>query len=177
MDRFPRVILGYHGCDPSFAEGLIRGEIAVADWRPSQNSYDWIGHGIDFWEHAPARAGEWGGGIVGAVIHLGVCLDLTDVSFTTPLARQYQDLRRLYAAEGKTLPVNRGKRRDRDCLVINRLLATTGEHGVQFQTVRCPFLEGEKAFPGSAILRESHIQVAVRDKSCILGVFRPNLTK
>lgn len=177
MDRFPRVILGYHGCDPAFAEGLIRGEIAVADWRPSQNPYDWIGHGIYFWEHAPTRAGGWGRGIVGAVIHLGLCLDLTDIRYTTPLAQQYQDLRRIYAVEGKKLPVNKGKRRDRDCLVINELLDAAGEDGHQFQTVRCPFLEGKKAFPGSAILRESHIQVAVRDKSCILGIFRPNLAK
>jgi hypothetical protein len=45
---------------------------------------------------------------------------------------------------------------------------------IPMQTVRCPFLEGKRAFPGSGIFRESHVQLAVRDKSCILGVFRPN---
>ena len=43
----------------------------------------------------------------------------------------------------------------------------------RFQTVRCPFLEGTRAFPGSRILRESHVQIAFRDRSCILGIFRP----
>ncbi len=30
-------------------------------------------------------------------------------------------------------------------------------------------------FSGSALLRETHIQVAVRNPDCILGVFRPTL--
>lgn len=49
-----------------------------------------------------------------------------------------------------------------------------GGVGFRFRTVRCPFLEGESAFPGSRILKESHVQIAVRDTACILGVFRPN---
>jgi hypothetical protein len=61
-----------------------------------------------------------------------------------------------------------------DCLVINELVARGNEFGNPFQTVRSPFLEGETAFPGSAILKESHIQISVLDSSCILGVFRPN---
>ena len=42
-----------------------------------------------------------------------------------------------------------------------------------FQTVRAAFEEGEPAFAGSMIRRETHIQIAVRDPRCILGVFRP----
>lgn len=175
MDRFSRIILGYHGCDPDFAEALIRGELAIDDWELSENPYDWLGHGIYFWEHGPQRAGGWGQAIVGAVIHLGVCLDLTDVQYTSLLADEYESLRKVYEAEGRPLPGNKGKRHDLDCLVINELVDTAAEAGIDFQTVRCPFLEGDPAFPGSRIRRESHIQIAVRDRACILGVFRPNL--
>ena len=43
-----------------------------------------------------------------------------------------------------------------------------------YQTVRSAFEEGEPAFPGSLIRTQTHIQIAVRDHWCIIGVFRPN---
>jgi hypothetical protein len=178
MDRFARVVLGYHGCKASFAEALIRGESSIDGWQPSRNPYDWIGHGIYFWEFAPHRARSWGGkgGVIGAVIQLGLCLDLTDVNYTGMLRDEYRRVRRARRARRWPMPRNRGGRRDLDCLIVNELVETAEEDGLIFQTVRCPFLEGKPAFPGSGILRESHVQIAVRDKSCILGVFRPNLT-
>lgn len=178
MDRFSRIVLGYHGCEPAFADALLRGEVQPEDWQPSVNEYDWLGHGIYFWEFAPGRAREWGGkgGVIGAVIHLGAYLDLTDVHYTKLLGRGYEQVREVYEHRGLVLPENKGKRRNLDCEVINELVAAEGEvNGLRFQTVRCPFLEGQPAFPGSAILHESHIQIAVRDKGCLLGVFRPYL--
>jgi hypothetical protein len=175
MDRFARLVLGYHGCEPNFAEALIRGELSIEEWQPSRNRYDWLGHGIYFWEFAPHRARSWGGkgGVVGAVIHLGTCLDLTDVNYTKLLREEYKRVRRVRRARQLPMPRNRGKRRDLDCLIVNELVDSSEDDGVFFQTVRCPFLEGRPAFPGSGILRESHVQIAVRDKSSILGVFRP----
>ena len=74
----------------------------------------------------------------------------------------------------KPLPENRGKRHDLDCAVINSAITRHARRGGRpIQTVRGAFLEGEPVFPGSGILRESHIQIAVRDPSCILGLFRP----
>jgi len=35
-------VLGYHGCDGDVAEKLIAGE----PFEPSDNDYDWLGHGI-----------------------------------------------------------------------------------------------------------------------------------
>lgn len=177
MNRFSRVVLGYHGCALEYAEALIHGEVAVAAWQFSANPYDWLGHGIYFWEFAPARAQAWGdhAGVVGAVIQLGTCLDLTDIDNTALLAGQYEVIHRLFKRRGTPLPENKDKRRDLDCLVVNGLMgATKRKGGTRFQTARCPFLEGAPAFPGSGILRESHVQIVVRDTSCILGVFRPN---
>jgi hypothetical protein len=179
MDRFSRIVLVYRGCAPDVAEALHRGEVAVDQWQPSQNPYDWLGHGICFWEFAPERARIWGdkGGVVGAVIQLGVCLDLMDVGYTALLAEEFEATRVRHKRRRMALPTNRGKRRDPDCLVINELVASAEKiDGITYQTVRCAFLEGEPAFPGSAILRESHVQIVVRDKGCIHGVFRPNLS-
>ena len=74
------------------------------------------------------------------------------------------------------MPENRGLRRELDCLVINEVIRSWRVvRPTPFQAVRCPFLEGEPIFPGSTILRESHIQLSVIDPDCILGIFRPNL--
>jgi hypothetical protein len=106
------------------------------------------------------------------VIQLGRCLDLTDIRYADLLSPAYQAVKKAFRQQTRKLPKNRGKRRDLDCLVINSLILGQPE-GERFQTVRCPFLEGKPAFPGSRILRESHVQLAVRDGACILGVFRP----
>jgi hypothetical protein len=87
LDRFARVVLGYHGCDAEFANALLSGETLIRDWKVSRNRYDWLGHGIYFWEHAPERAWAWASaskktGVIGAVIQLGRCLDLTDTAYT-----------------------------------------------------------------------------------------------
>jgi hypothetical protein len=93
MDRYARIVLGYHGCDPEFADALISGTLPVSEWTPSENPYDWLGKGIYFWEHAPERAQAWGeGGVVGALIQLGRCLDLTDVTYTELLEGPYRSL-------------------------------------------------------------------------------------
>ena len=178
MDRFSRIVLGYHGCDPQFVDDLLAGRVSGNDWRPSANPYDWLGEGIYFWEHAPARARDWmgRGAVIGAVIQRGTCLDLTDTEKTDLLAEHYAFVKDSYDKKGLALPSNHGrdgKLRDLDCLVINSLIDSMELRGVRFQTVRSPFLEGDPAFPGSRILKENHIQIAVRDQSCIPGVFRP----
>ena len=177
MDRFSRIVLGYHGCTAEFAEAILRGELPLSQWQPSANPYDWLGRGIYFWEYAPERARAWGeGGVIGAVIQLGRCLDLTDLRYTDLLLPAYQAVKKAFRQGARKLPKNREKRRELDCLVINTLILGQPV-GQQFQTVRCPFLEGRAAFPGSLILRESHVQLAVRDRACLLGVFRPGQTE
>ncbi len=177
MDRYARTVLGYHGCAPEFAESLILGETPVSAWESSTNEWDWLGHGIYFWEFAPQRARKWmgKGGVVGAIIQLGNCLDLTDLAATELLSEQFKVISKVHRDEGRPLPVNRGLRGDLDCLVINELVAAANKSGIKFDTVRSPFLEGEPAFPGSRVFRKSHIQIAVRSTASILGVFRPNL--
>lgn len=190
MLRFPRVVLGYHGCIEPVATELLSGAREIADWRPSENPWDWLGRGIYFWEHAPERAKRWAdakaaraGGraaVVGAVIQLGQCFDLTDVNITGTLAEVHREIAEEYRALGRTLPENRGRdedlrMRELDCLVINSLLVKMPRRGVTIDTVRGAFEEGPPAFPGAKIRAASHIQIAVRNPANILGVFRPQI--
>jgi hypothetical protein len=193
MDRFARVILGYHGCEAGdsaeFAKRLLAGEAKFEDWRASSNDYDWLGRGIYFWEHGLERARDWAkadGLVLGAVIQLGNCLDLTDLRATRLLNRQFEEVDRFYRETGLPLPSNASRNstlRRLDCLVINELVAALAApvaddpkaEAVRIQTVRGAFEEGDEAFPGSMLRTQTHIQVAVRDAACILGVFLPNL--
>lgn len=83
MDKFARIVVGYHGCTRNFANAVLLGTMAIAEWNQSQNSFDWLGDGIYFWEHSPGRAQRWAterfGGeadVLGVLIQLGACFDL-----------------------------------------------------------------------------------------------------
>ncbi|HEX5445664.1 MAG TPA: hypothetical protein VFW87_17685 [Pirellulales bacterium] len=185
MEKFARIIVGYHGCNRTLAIALLSGKVPIADWDRSQNSYDWLGEGIYFWEHSPARALRWAterfrsrAAVIGAVIQLGACFDLLDEKMTELLANGYRELDASYRRAGRSLPVNRGhdsKLRELDCAVINDCVYRMGLRHIAFDTVRGAFLEGPPIFPGTTISAETHIQIAVRNVDCILGVFRPNL--
>jgi hypothetical protein len=85
---------------------------------------------------------------------------------------------RTFAARSLPLPQNRGregKLREFDCLVVNSCIEELRQHGTEYDTVRGAFLQGEPVYPTAGFSRESHLQVAVRNSTCILGVFRPNL--
>lgn len=186
MERFARVVIGYHGCTKAFARKLLLEETAVANWRPSENEWDWLGHGVYFWEHSPARALRWAQekygrrgqpAVVGAVIQLGNCFDLLDESITSILADSYQVLVESFTVARRDLPKNRGrdsKLRLLDCLVVNDCLSRLAKQGRVYDTVRGAFWEGEPIYPGAGFCREAHIQLVVRNPACILGVFRPN---
>ncbi|MCO6026540.1 hypothetical protein NG821_11965 [Prevotella cerevisiae] len=85
----PNLILGFHGCDKSVAEKVINGDCL----KESTNDYDWLGHGIYFWQNSPERAMEYARtakkrkkstikepAVVGAIIDLGNCLDLLEMN-------------------------------------------------------------------------------------------------
>ncbi|TMQ03699.1 MAG: hypothetical protein E6J91_46075 [Deltaproteobacteria bacterium] len=181
MELLARWVLGYHGCTAALATEIMSGERPINAWPPSRNPYDWLGSGIYFWEHDPGRAMKWAqqrygssAAIVGAIIQLGRCFDLLDVDFTSKLLPAYEQEKQEADVAGRRLPTNRGRDDDvggryLDCRVINACLQALPS----FQVVRGAFREGEPAFPSGQIFRESHIQIAVRDPRCILGVFRP----
>ena len=119
---------------------------------------------------------------VGAIVHLGRCFDLLDTRNTELLSALYPKFCAAFSAAGKAIPENRGIAsnaadlvlRRLDCAVINWALPQLERDlETRFQTVRGVFTEGVPAFPGSGIMAKSHIQIAVRDPRCIVGVFEP----
>jgi hypothetical protein len=184
--RYARSIIGYHGCTAAAATRLLRG----ASFAESQNDYDWLGRGVYFWEHGPDRAFRFikeklrrerrkeRPAVIGAVLQLGQCFDLLDTRFTSDLRQAFPRFEASIMAAGVTLPRNAGpapelKLRRLDCAMLNWYLSELEAEGQTYQTVRGCFVEGGPAFPGSGIERESHIQIAVRDPACLIGVFRP----
>nr|MDA3873858.1 hypothetical protein [Kiritimatiellia bacterium] len=157
--------------------------------------HDWLGHGIYFWEHGYDRALKWAkmkkevGQIqtpcaVGALIQLGNCFDLLDTQYTEVLETSWPAFEARFEYEGLTLPENiPGYPGDKDrvkrlldCAFLNWVIdRTETSEKIEFDTVRGLFPEGEPAFPGGSIQKESHIQISVRNPGCILGYFMPKL--
>lgn len=187
------IVLGYHGCDRDVAEELLAGSI---QFRPSENDHDWLGHGVYFWENNPRRATHWAQfmadhpkfqrrvktpTVVGAVIDLGNCLDLTEAVSLEMVHKSYYILKEIFEKKGWKLPENKPAyegdeellQRNLDCAVINMVhdLRQSGRQE-EFTTVRGIFPEGGSLFPGSAIRNKTHIQICVRDLQNIRGVFR-----
>ena len=179
-------VLGYHGCDRSVGERLLDGD----DFKPSDNNFDWLGPGIYFWENNWARGLEFADEqmtrkgskikdpfVVGAVIDLGACLDLTTKTSIDLVRIAYDLLTREFAKSGAPLPVNDARLRKHylDCAVIKRVhsLAAGTEDIGAIQSVKGVFIgEGGPAYPGSEFHAKTHIQIAVCDPTCIKAVFR-----
>jgi hypothetical protein len=183
--KYDRTVIAYHGCDATVAKRVLSG----ARFKPSENDYDWLGSGIYFWEFGHDRALRFAEqerkrgkikkvAVVGAILQLGNCFDLMDTKFTDELTVAFEMLKGIHEQPGRSLPVNGGKTPDRkvrrlDCAVLNLYFTRLAERGETYDTVRCGFVEGPPAFDGSGIRRQSHVQVAVRNPHCIVGVFRP----
>ena len=50
------LILGFHGCEKSEQEKLLSDSSYI---RASNESFDWLGHGMYFWENNPRRGLLW----------------------------------------------------------------------------------------------------------------------
>ncbi|KXV43053.1 hypothetical protein [Gluconobacter roseus] len=184
-------VLGYHGCDAEVGEKILRG----APVRHSEEDYDWLGHGAYFWESDPGRAWMWADSkvsrgscteafVVGAIIDLGNCLDLTEQECIQELSEAYAGLKATFSRSGSELPANKdpqkfpsGDKLQRylDCAVINYLCEAMEEMGEMvdpYDTVRGLFVEGSPAYPGAGFYALTHTQIAVRRPECIIGTFR-----
>jgi len=155
------LILGFHGCDRDLGEQILRGE--VRHLRKSENRYDWLGHGIYFWENNPERALQFArelharprqGGpkvhtpfVLGAIIDPGNCLNLMDTKSLQLVQQTYVHLEEIAKKSGTALPVNKADKstgellqRDLDCAVIQTLHMLNDS--MPYDTVRGVFEEG-----------------------------------
>jgi hypothetical protein len=177
-------VLAYHGCDREVGEHLLSG---AKSFLPSNNDFDWLGPGVYFWESSPDRALEFANEkrsrregigspfVVGAVIDLGLCLDLTTKDSIENLRDAHRSLLGTIGPTGGPLPENGPEawRRRLDCAVIRFLhLIRQDTESVPIDTVRGIFTEGDPIYDGSAFLEKTHVQIAVVNLDCIKGVFR-----
>ncbi|GDY23849.1 hypothetical protein LBMAG56_51960 [Verrucomicrobiota bacterium] len=183
----PRIVFGYHGCDESTLRMVLDG----GTLRPSQNAYDWLGHGVYFWESSSARALRWAAevklrpkgtiqrpAVLGAIIDLGHCLDLIDPDRAQLVQDAYVEYLRQCKEFGVPPAKNKGpesKARFLDCAVMNLLHKLSSEEGMPpFDTVRGFFVEGQPLYPTAGLRSLDHVQICVRSPECIAGFFRPN---
>ena len=186
-------IFGFHGLDESIGREIVAGQ---RELKPSQNSYDWLGHGVYFWEDNLARAQRWAEDqskrkftsvkqpfAIGAVIDLGHCFDLLRQDCLDFLATQYQVMLKDLELENEPIPKNEAwtatdkdlKKRELDCAVIRYAIEAAKEIGVVYDSVRAAFWEGEELYPSAGFKRYNHIQIAVINPQCIKGLFIPRM--
>ena len=184
-------VYGFHGLDREIAFRILNQE---DNFRHSNNSYDWLGNGIYFWENNYQRAIQYAQEdsrranstiktpfVLGAVLDLGNCLDLLDQMYIDFLATAFDVLKRYLERENKPLPKNTSfgktdfdfKKRELDCAVIRYAHKLAKEEGIYFDSVRAAFIEGEPLYPGSMFRRQNHIQIAIINPNCIKGIFLP----
>jgi len=177
-------VLGYHGCDKAVGEQILTGE----PFKQSNNDYDWLGPGIYFWEANPLRGLDFAREtrkrqrsnieqpfVIGAVISLGLCLDLTTAAGVEQVRAAHRDLAGLAAANRVELPQNSpdGLLRQLDCAVIQMVHTIRRDRNDEpIDTVKGVFLEGQPIYEGSGFYERTHVQIAVRNHECIKGVFR-----
>jgi hypothetical protein len=177
-------VLGYHGCDERVAEKLLAGE----PFEQSENKYDWLGSGIYFWEKNPERGLDFAKelaasnrssikkpAVVGAIIDLGLCLDLSTKGSIDQVRQAHEELVRLFDTAEADMPDNDedGLRRNLDCAVINLLHKIREDDGEPpIQSVRGVFFEGDRVYETAGFYEKTHTQICIRDPKCVKGVFR-----
>jgi hypothetical protein len=187
----PSYVFGFHGLDETIGKQVLNGETEL---RHSRNSYDWLGHGVYFWENSLERARQYAiedsqrkdskiekPFVLGAIIDLGNCLDLLDKRCLDFLLLAYQELKLGLEENGNELPVNSSfgvndfdfKKRELDCTVIRYAVELAKAEGNSFDSVRAAFWEGEALYPNAGLKTHNHIQLSVMNPNCIKGIFLP----
>ncbi|MEX1103844.1 MAG: hypothetical protein WED87_06325 [Dehalococcoidia bacterium] len=170
--RSPLPVRGYHGTSRAAADDILR-----EGFRPSANSYDWLGTGIYFWQDAPRRAREWAEAnhsaspaVLEATIDLIDCLDLLDVGWQGAMQRAHTEFVAQRVRTGEPLPRQTSGAHRLDTAMLNLFVGVLEQEGATIRSVRAPFAEGGPVFPRSALSLRGHVQIAVRDRSVILDV-------
>jgi hypothetical protein len=192
----PSYVLGFHGLDVKIGRKILNG---VEDFQHSTNIYDWLGHGVYFWENSPERAKQWAEQqvkwpgskvkkpfVIGAIIEPKTCLDLLDQKWIDYLRSAHKQMKISLKEAGKELPVNQPwgaddidfKKRDLDCAVIRFAIQWAKDmHNIEIDSVRSVFWEGKKLYPKAGFRTHNHIQLSVINPDCIKGVFLPRQKK
>lgn len=181
--EYDRIVVGYHGTRYETAKKIINHE---SQFRPSQNNDDWLGHGVYFWEHAPQQAWKWARqryasstriAVLGSMIRLGTCFDLLDPENGRQLVELQRDMIKGLTADGLPVPRNYNARKNLDCATLNYACEALESGGVEIQSCRGVYVPTEsrgRLWERSWLSKDAHIQLCVRDLSCIIGTWLVN---
>ena len=189
--RRSNLILGFHGCDQSVVDKVVAGKDNLI---ASTNDYDWLGNGIYFWENNEARALQWAQelskrkgstikhpAVIGSIVDLGYCLDLTDSQCLEELKVGYDALVFMCKEAGMEMPqnTNTGNSTDLllrklDCAVIETMHKINRMANKRaYDSVKGVFWEGKQLYPNAGFAEKNHIQICVCNPNCIKGYFLP----
>lgn len=193
MTRTPNTlgpIIGYHGCDSKVAESVLN---HTKPLKESSNDYDWLGPGVYFWVDSPERGFDWAKkqstrkgskisnpSVIGAFIYPGLCLNLTDYGVGDELKIAHKALSDMWVnATKEVFPTNKNSengvflQRHLDCAVIKVLHELRRDEGMpEYDSVYGVFEEGGELFKGSGFREKTHVQIAIRNPSCVVGYFK-----
>jgi hypothetical protein len=197
FDDYHRTVVGYHGTGLSTALRIVN---RVEGFRWSRRSFDWLGHGIYFWEYAPEQARNWAMlrrqqlrkkkkptaddirradepiAVVASMIRLGFCFDLLEPYNVKYLLSVFEEYRQTMELAEEPLPENNRKYRKLDCAVFEyayKVINTAPEHPSvdAARGVYVPAGGVRRVWDASWISRDTHIQLCVRNPACILGTW------
>ena len=192
-------VLAFHGCDKKVRDKIV--STKSENLKQSENSYDWLGHGVYFWENNHERALKFAQdlmknppkgkenlisepAVLGAVIDLGYCLDLLDSKYLEIIKASHNFLCESANKFNLIIPQNIKSKdgelllRHLDCAVIqtthqmNKILKNP-----EYESVRGVFFEGEDLYKNAGFKEKNHIQIAIRNQNCIKGFFIPRELK
>ncbi|MCE3607254.1 hypothetical protein LXA47_27185 [Massilia sp. P8910] len=190
----PGIIYGFHGCDRRVGEVVLTSH--TQHLASSRNDYDWLGHGLYFWEASPERGLEFARNakvsnkitrgriqypyVIGAVIELGNCLNLLAHAGLMEMRTAHYMLKASAAAVGKELPCNKFKdhsgaylMRSLDCAVLEYLHKARMEASLPaYDTVIGALWEGDDLYADAGLTDKNHMQICVRNHHCVRGYFR-----
>jgi hypothetical protein len=113
-DVKPNLVIGFHGCDANVRDLLLKDPNKIVI---SREPYDWLGHGLYFWENNFERALQWAEdkkrrgkiinpAVIGAVLHLGYCCDFLEARFIRMIESYYHLMAAICRDNGKQIPKN-----------------------------------------------------------------------
>jgi hypothetical protein len=171
---YTRTIIGYHGTDADTAERLVKGD----DFARSENTDDWLGHGVYFWEYASKQA-WWCAkkykhyrepAVVGAMIRLGRCFDLLDSANVKQLRTLHNSLLQHWRLLNQPIPENGNQHKVLDCAILNAFYTVRPEVET-CRAVYVPTDSKKRVWKRSWIYEETHIQICVRNLANVLAVW------
>lgn len=180
LHAYDRLVVAYHGTRRETALRIVTGETKFVQ---SQNDDDWLGHGVYFWEHAPEQAWAWARqryaksstvAVLGALVRLGQCFDLLDPANSRVLGALHKDMLSEYEQRRQTVPKNFKAKKYLDCATMQFAYVALKAQGFVVQTSRGVYVPARgsgRLWKNSWLSQEAHIQLCVRDSSCIMGAW------